>query len=447
MSRKKKWLIGIGLVVVLAALAAANLGLNRPSGTMVNVEKVETRDLESIVSASGKIRPRRQVPVSNEVAGKVVTLFVREGDIVKRGQVLMKLDPTVVETIALNRDASLASAKSQLTQTRAQVDNAKIALAQAQDNLKRGEPQFKAGLMARDAYERLLNDVKTQTTNLKMAEQAVLTQEQRVKVEESNLAQASLDVSKSNVVAPIDGIITQRLIEEGEMARWSTMAGGVDLLVIADLSVIEGEIEVDETDIPYIQIGQPAKVTIDALPDVSFPGRVTEVGNSPIQVTGQQQRATNFKVVVTIDGQVPNVRPGFTCTAIVTTATRQKVVGVPAQAMTLREVIVDEKGQIVPAPTPVPGSSPALRPTVLPELKPGQQRKELDGVFIAKDGHAQFVAVKTGIAGDKYFEVLSGLKPGDEVITGPFASVRNLRDGDEIRVTPAFPMPSPSGSK
>jgi HlyD family secretion protein len=219
---------------------------------------------------------------------------------------------------------------------------------------------------------------------------------------------------------------------------------GTVLLTIADLSVIETEIEVDETDIPFINIGQPAKVKIDALPDQEFPGKVTEVGNSPIQVTAGQQRATNFKVVVTISGEVPNVRPGFTCTAVVTTATRQKVLSVPIQAMTLREVVVDDKGQIVAPEAPPPGQSASSPKPVGPmALKPGQQRKELEGVFVARTGRAQFVAVKTGIAGEKYFEVLAGLKEGDEVITGPFASVRALREGAEVRVTSATPTPTP----
>ncbi len=242
--------------------------------------------------------------------------------------------------------------------------------------------------------------------------------------------------------------MTRRNIEVGETAVVGTMNNaGTVLLTIADLSVIETEIEVDETDIPFIQIGQPAKVTIDALPDQTFPGRVTEVGNSPIQVTAGQQRATNFKVVVTIDGEVPNVRPGFTCTAVITTATRQKVIGVPIQAMTVREVVVDAQGNVVPPEPPPPGAT-TPRPMGPVELKPGQQRKEVEGVFLVKDGRAQFAAVKTGIAGEKYFEVLAGLKAGDEVITGPFASVRNLREGDEVRVTAApAGTATPGGSK
>jgi HlyD family secretion protein len=244
------------------------------------------------------------------------------------------------------------------------------------------------------------------------------------------------------VVSPISGIVTRRNIEEGETAVVGTMNNaGTVLLQIADLSVIETEIEVDETDIPFIRNGQPAKVTIDAIPDQTFMGKVTEVGNSPIQAAGTAAtRATNFKVVVTIDGHVPNVRPGFTCTAVITTATRQKAVSVPIQAMTVRELVVDAKGEIVPRePATGRGGAKAARPAAPAELLPGQKRQETEGVFMIKDGFAVFVPVKTGIAGERYFEVLKGLAVGDEVITGPFASVRTLREGDALRVQPSTP--------
>ncbi|MCA1563565.1 MAG: efflux RND transporter periplasmic adaptor subunit [Acidobacteria bacterium] len=212
-------------------------------------------------------------------------------------------------------------------------------------------------------------------------------------------------------------------------------------MTIADMSVIEAEVEVDETDIPSVQLGQRAKVTIDAVPDKSFTGKVTEIGNSPIQAAAGQaaRQATNFKVVVTLDGEVPEVRPGFTATAEITTATRDSVVAVPIQATTVREMVVDEKGAVVREPeTP---NTRRRRGTAVQaaELKPGQSRKELEGVFVVRDNKAVFTPIKAGIAGDKYFEVLSGLKEGDAVITGPFASVRELADNAPVKVEPATP--------
>ena len=305
---------------------------------------------------------------------------------------------------------------------------------------------FKSGLLPREQYERAQNDVQRQRTNLLVSEQNARTQEQRIKQEEANLDSARYDLNKVRMVSPIDGIVTRRNIDEGETAVVGTMNNaGTVLLTIADLSVIETEIEVDETDIPFIKVGQPAKVTIDALPDKTFPGRVTEVGNSPIQTgTAAAGRATNFKVKVTVDGAVPNVRPGFTCTAVITTATRQKAVAVPIGAMTVRELIVDAEGNVVkPEAAAVPGSA---RPTAPVEPKEGQTRKEIEGVFVAREGKAVFVPVKLGIAGEKYFEVLSGLKDGDEVITGPFASVRNLKEGDAVKVTTGPTAPVTGGA-
>jgi HlyD family secretion protein len=445
---KKKIIIGLVVIVVLGGIAFANLSFKRSPGLSVTTEKIERRDLEAIVSASGKIQPKRSVNISAETMGKVVDLSVNEGDYVKAGQPLLQIDPRNLQTRLENSEASLATAKSQLEQTRAQVENSRVALKQAEDTLKRAQAQMAAGLIPRQELERAQNDVSTQTTNLKVAEQSVLTQQQRIKQEEANLANSQLELRKVAIVSPIDGIVTRRNIELGETAVVGTMNNaGTVLLTIADLSVIETEIEVDETNIPDVKVGQPAKVTIDAIPNQTFPGKVTEVGNSPIQVTGgTTQRATNFKVTITIDGQVPNVRPGFTCTAVVTTATRAKAVSVPIQAMTVREMVVDEQGKIVPVPTPTPGasSSAAARITAPAELKPGQSRKEIEGVFLAKDGHATFVPVKVGIAGEKYFEVLEGLNEGDEVITGPFSSVRGLKPGDQIKTTTG-PIAATSG--
>jgi HlyD family secretion protein len=433
---RKKWLIALGLVVVLGGLAFASFRFRRTAATTVAVEKIARQNLEAIVSASGKIQAERTVNISAETMGKVVNLAVAEGDQVRVGQPLLQIDPRNLETTVQNREASLATARSLLEQTKAQVENARISLAQAQDTLKRQEGMFKAGLLARDQYERAQNDVKLRQADLLVAEQSVRTQEQRIRQEEANLESAQYDLNKVRIVSPINGIVTKRNIEEGETVVTGTMNNaGTVLLTIADLSVMEAEIEVDETDIPYTKIGQVAKITIDAIPDKTFTGKVTEVGNSPITTTGAASttRATNFKVVVTIDGEVPSVRPGFTCTAVITTATRDNALSVPIQAMTVRELVVDAAGKIVKPDLPPPGST---RPVTAPaELKPGQSRKEFEGVFLVRNGRAEFVPVKTGIAGEKYFEVLDGLKEGDQVITGPFASVRTLKEGDAVTVS------------
>jgi HlyD family secretion protein len=272
------------------------------------------------------------------------------------------------------------------------------------------------------------------------AEKQIETQRLRMRQEQASLESAKYSLSKVRIESPIDGIVTRRNIEEGETVVVGTMNNaGTVLLTIADMSVIEAQVEVDETDIPSVSLGQKAKVTIDAMPGKTFTGKVTEIGNSPIQPaagTTASTQATNFLVKVTIDDEIPDLRPGFTCTAEITTATRKNAVSVPIQATTVREVVVDKDGKMVrePKDDKRPRRSTSVEAS---ELKPGQQRKELEGVFVVRENKAEFVPVKTGIAGEKYFEVLAGVKPGDQVIVGPFASVRELADGAPVKIEAA----------
>jgi HlyD family secretion protein len=444
----KKLIIGVLLVAGLAAIVATNLSFQPSTGIEVTTEAVAARDLEAIVTASGTIQPKRSVNISAETMGKVVELAVVEGQEVKAGQHLLQIDPRNLETQVQNREASLASARSQLEQTRAQIENSRVALQQSKDTLKRQEELWKAGLIPREAYERAVNDTAMRETDVKVMEQSLLTQQERIKQEEANLAGARHDLTKVRVSSPISGIVTRLNVEEGETAVVGTMNNaGTVLLTIADLSVLETELEVDETDIPYIDLGQPARITIDALPDREFAGTVTEVGNSPVQAAagGTTQGATNFKVVVTIDGEVPGVRPGFSCTAIITTATRKHAVAVPVQAMTVRELVVDPDGEVVLPALPAAGA-PGRRPTAPAELQPGQERREFEGVFVLVDGRASFRPVRIGIVGEQHYEVLSGLSEGDVVITGPYASVRNLRHGDEVQPMTARPGAEDEGN-
>jgi len=438
LSRKKKILIGAGIFVVLAAIVYANIAFKRTEGVTVNTEAVQKRRLESIVSASGKIQPKRSVNISADTSGRVTELAVNEGDRVKQGQFLLQIDPRNLRTRVLSGEASLQAAGSTADQLRLALESAKLALKQAEDNYKRQQELAKGGLTTREQLERAENELQTRRADLRTQEQQVQTQKLRMEQERATLESARYDLHKVRIESPIDGIVTRRNIEAGETAIIGTMNNpGTVLLTIADLSVIETEVDVDETDIPTVQLGQAAKITIDALPGKTFTAKVTEIGNSPVAVTGQTStQATNFKVVLTIDGEIPEVRPGFTCTAEITTATRQQAIAVPIQATAVREVIVDKEGNIVREETKGPqrGRPGAVQAQ---ELKPGQERKELEGVFVVRDGKVLFEAVKTGIAGEKYFEILSGLKEGDQVVIGPFSSVRELRDGATVKVTPA----------
>lgn len=443
MSRNKKIIIGLVIVLALGAIAFANVKFKRETGVTVNTETIKKRKLEAIVSASGKIQPKRDVNISADTMGRVTDLAVNEGDRVTKGQFLLQIDPRNLRTAVQRTEASLLAARSTMQQLTLALESSKTALKQAEDNYKRQQELWKGGLTTRETLERAENELAMRKSELNSQEQNVKTQGLRMQQESATAESARFDLSKVRIESPIDGIVTRRNIEEGEMVVVGTMNNaGTVLLTIAEMSVIQAEVDVDETDIPALRLGQPAQITIDAMPGKTFTGKVTEIGNSPITATGQaaSTSATNFKVVVTLDTEIPDVRPGFTCTAEITTAVRDNAVSVPIQATTVREMVVDDKGAIVRAPA---GEKKTRRPSSTSgvasaaDLPAGQSRKELEGVFVVKDGKSVFTPIKTGIAGEKYFEVLDGLKDGDAVIIGPFASVRELADGAAVKVEAA----------
>jgi len=445
--RRRGWII-LGVVVLL--LVAGGLGarqyFERRALPEVSTEEIRQRDLEAIVSASGKIQPQRQVNVSASTMGRVTRLAVVEGQQVKAGQFLLEIDPRSLAGQIDRGEASVAAARSALQQSRTAIEQAETSLELARQALGRQEQLSRDGLTSRETLERAQNEFALRESELRARQQEVQVREQQVRQEQASLATTRYNLSQVIINAPMDGIVTRRNIEEGENVVVGTMNNaGTVLLTVADMSVIQAEIEVDETDIPAVTLGQPAVVTIDAVPNRTFKGRVTEIGNSPIQASSTTQttgtaQATNFKVVVTLNEAVPDIRPGFTCTAEITTATRQNVVAVPIQAVTVRDMLFDAAGTLVHEPPPerprsLFGAASAPAPVVVPpEPGPGQTRKETEGVFLVRDGRAVFTPITAGIAGERYFEVLSGLSTGDRVIVGPFASVRGLADGEAVKV-------------
>jgi HlyD family secretion protein len=438
MSRKNV-LIASAIVLVLGAVVGANFYFRKDKGLPVTTDTIKSRDLEAIVSASGKIQPKRLVKISAETPGRVVNLAVNEGDRVRVGQFLLQIDPKSLQRRVEGNSASLEAAQASIAQLRQGVETAKAQLVQAQQNLARQQDLWKQQLTTREALDKAVNDVKVAESAVQEREKQIRPQESRINQEKATLESARYDLSKVRMESPIEGIVTRRNVQEGETAVIGTMNNaGTVLLELADMGVIQAEVEVDETNVPHVQIGQLAKVTIDAVPDRSFKGHVSEIGNSPIQAANQAggttTQATNFKVVVILDEKVPDVRPGFTCTADITTATRKAVTAVPIPAVAVRELVYDANGQVVKEPRTDKRRKTPEPVVAASELKPGQTRKETEGVFAVRAGKAEFVPIKMGIAGDKYFEVLGGLNPGDEVITGPYNSVRGMADGDVVKV-------------
>ena len=440
----KRLVIGVVIVAVAAALVAVNLWYRRSNAAEVDIEMIERRNLIAIVSAPGTIQPQLLVEMSASTMGRVTRLAVDEGDPVNAGQFLLEIDPENLQALVDRGEASLEATRAAYRQAQVAVETATVNLGLARENLERQADLWELRLVAREVYEQAEADVQVRETELRQREVEVEAAIERIRQDEAALDSARYDLTQVTITSPINGIVTRRNIDEGETVVIGTMNNpGTVLLEIADFSVLEAEIEVDETDIPAIELGQRAEITIDALPDKIWTGTVTEIGNSPIQQAGAAatQEATNFLVVVTLDENIPNVRPGFTCTAEITTATRQAAIAVPIQATTVREMDVDANGNIIRQAN---GEDGPNRGGVAFRLagddagvsgasdSAAADTEELEGVFAVRQGRATFVPVQTGIAGDRYFEALSGLAEGDEVITGPFEVVRNLEDGDPV---------------
>src|SRR3984893_7774652 len=382
---RKNVFIAIGIIILGAAVAAANLWLRGPAALTVTTETIKARDLDSVVSASGKIQPKRLVNISADTSGRVVDLAVNEGNRVKKGQFLLQIDPKSLRTRVDSGAASVNAAEASLDQQRQTIQTAQVQLEQARKTLARQQDLWRQQLTTRETLEKAESDVQAAESGLKEREKQVGGQEARIAQERAGLESARYDLSKVRIESPIDGIVTRRNIQEGETAVIGTMNNaGTVLLTLADMSVIQAEIEVDETNIPSVSVGQLAKVSIDALPDKTFAGHVTEIGNSPIQATGANagsRQATNFKVVVVIDDNIPAERPRFTCTAHLTNAKRKDVTAVPIPAVAVRELVFDENGQVVKAPSTRRGRN--VEPVAAAaELKPGETRKETEGVFV-----------------------------------------------------------------
>ena len=446
MSRGKKILIAALGVAVVGALVAVNLKYDRRKKVTVQTDKIAYHRLKSQVTASGKIKPKKQVNISASTIGKVTRLAVAEGDLVEEGQFLLEIDPApFAEQVSALR-ASIASAEAALAQARAGLEQARV------------EERRLAELKKHDLATG--QDLDRSRTNVQVEEARVQASEQEIGRLKANLRSASHQLSQVTFRAPLAGLITAMNIEQGENVVTGTMNNpGTVLMTIADLSEIEAEIDVDETDVVGVRIGQPASVSIDAFPDRKFKAEVVKVGNSAVASAGglsATEQTTNFRVTLALREPVPGIKPTLSCSATITTAVRDRVLAVPIQAMTIRTQPKpgEEKGA---AGKPGGGAEArAAEPTRAEaeiaaddeETDEARKDREKEGVFLVRDGTAKFVPVKTGLSGEKFFEVLEGLKEGDEVVTGSYQAIRDLKDGDAVKVdNAAKKAPEESGKR
>ncbi|MEJ2216475.1 MAG: efflux RND transporter periplasmic adaptor subunit [Gemmatimonadota bacterium] len=428
MSKRRKVVLLLLAVVVLGTIIVAAVKSGSGSEVAVRVEPVTRRDLVAMVRASGWVRPHRAVDVQSDIMGRVTALRVKEGDVVKRGAVLLRIDPSQYEAAVAQAKAAVSAARAREAQTRASKLQADQALARAQQMRQRDST-----LVSPQALE----DAQTQARV-----QAALEEAAQYGVEQSvaALRQAQDQLGKTVIRAPIDGVITRLNVEEGETAVIGTMANPRSLLLtISDMNNMETVVRVDETDVPSIALGDSAKILIDAFPKREFVGHVTEIAHSSVvapedrNALSNQSSAVDFEVVLTLDSPPPILRPDLSATAEIVTAVRPNALSIPIIALTVRE-----KKDVEPLPQETPEAQAAAA-----DLDANNQ--DVEGVFLVRDGKATFVPVKVGITGQEHFEVLDGLAEGDTVVAGPYEAIRSLTNGKAIRITGQAGAPAGEG--
>jgi HlyD family secretion protein len=403
---KKRWWWIAGGVVVLGAAGGFFVAKRGPRPTPVQMAAVERQDLQARVSANGKIQAQKKVDISATIPGQVTHLAVKEGDQVTKGQFLLEIDPVNARAAARSSEASMEALRNDLESARANLEQFRIDFARAEAN-------HEARIISESDYQRARTAVAT-------ARSAVDAAERRVAQARAMLEGARDTLAKTVVRAPMDGVVTAKRVEEGEVAVIGVQnSPGTVLLTISDMSVVEAEMEVDETSIPAVKAGQDARIRIDAYPNRTFDGVVTEVGSSPLLQAGAVEQAIKFKVKIQLRNPPEGVKPGLSVQADILTGFRPEVVAVPLQALIVRDV--ERK----------PGE----------KLAPGAPREE-EGVYVVENGKVRFQTIATGLIGELSIEVVEGLKGGESIVTGPFRALRALKPGDGItkeKATPAAP--------
>lgn len=391
--RKKKLILFFLVIAVIAVIIFFNLQSQREKSIKVSVQKVERKNLTSVISASGEVKPKKNVNISSQIAGRVIKIGVEEGQQVKAGDFLLKLESTQYEANA-DRD-------------RARIQSLKADQIRAEAVLKRDEGFYQRQVKLFDAQLISTETLESAKANYEISKanyDAILFQ---IKQAQASL-ESTLDIlKKTEYYAPIEGIITSLRVEEGETALVGTMNNpGTVLMTIADLSVMEVEVEVDETDVVGVKIGQSSEVKIDAYPTETIQGTVTEVGSSALQTATTADESKDFKVVVTLENPPPDLKPGLSASADIITAKRNNVLAVPISALVLREKAADEQGD---------------------------EKEQEEGVYIVQESRVKFVPITKGIMGELLIEITSGLEEGQDVVVGPYSALRLLKDDALIK--------------
>jgi HlyD family secretion protein len=464
---KRKWKIIIVLVAVVIAVAGvyASTVYSKRGVVTVQTGKVVRLDLASVVTASGEIKPKNYINIGANAVGDITELLVKEGDRVRKGQLLARIEDTQPQADVKSQEATIASAEADsaaseagvkaadenIATMQAAIDKDKADLDRMKADLDRAESLYKEQLMAKQdfdlkkftylAQEAAVKESATRLTQSRAQREqtyaAELSAQKRVAQAKAGLVRFADILHKRSSFAPIDGIVTNLPVRAGEsVVPGIQNQSGTLIMTIADMSLITAEVKVDETDIVNIKLDQAADVSIDAIPNKTFKGHVTEIGNTAIlrstglaanQSAVSSQEAKDFKVVVALDNPPDEIRPGLSCTAKITTATRQNVLTIPIQALTVRQ-----RGDLEVKPAGAgTGAQAATKPDPAAEKA---KKEELTGVFVVREGKAVFQKVDTGITGATDIEVTGGLKEGDEIITGTYQVIRTIRNEAQVKV-------------
>lgn len=472
----KKWKIavGVGLLLAISGGVYASLQWSKKGIVTVQTGRVVRQDLTSLVTASGEVKPRNYINIGSNAQGpaRITDILVKEGDRVRQGQALAKLESVQPEAdVAAQRatvtstqadsaaaEASLKAQDSNLRTLEASIERSKVELTRAKLDLDRSEKLLKEGLISRQDFDTRRAAVQSGEATVRESEarlaQAKAQIEQfraslsaaqrRITVSEANLRRATDVLNRTQLTSPIDGVVTNLPVRVGETVVPGIQNSSASLIMtIADMSIITAEVKVDETDIVNVKLDQLADVTVDAMPGRTFKGHVIEIGNTAIlRSTGlaasqsaiSSQEAKDFKVVIALDNPPDEMRPGLSCTAKIITATRQKSVTIPIQALTVRQkgdLEARKEGEKEPE---LPTDPAALR----------ARKEEIQGVFVVQGEKAVFKKVETGITGITDIEVLSGLNEGEEIITGSYKVIRTLRNEAKIKVDNKSPVKAES---
>src|ERR1700683_2881566 len=453
----KKIAIGGAVVVLLAIIVGVTVYQSGKNVVTVQTGKVQREDLASVVSASGEIKPKTYVNIGANAFGKITHLLVKEGDHVRKGQLLAQLENVqssadvnanqasvqAAETDAIAADAAMKTSEADLRRAQADYDRNKLDWERAQ-NL------FKDGLISKSDFDSRKNAWATADSGLVQAQARVSqakaqkdSADQHISQNQATLTRFADVLQKATYTAPYDGVITNLPVREGETVVMGIQnSPGSTLMTLADMSVITAEVKVDETDIVNVRLGQPAEVTIDAIPRRVFHGTVSEIGDNAIvrstgvatsQQTTASEEAKDFKVVVTLSDPPPDLRPGLSTTAKITTAARSGVLAIPIQALSLRT-----KAQLEQEKS-TPGSVHAAAPVPNQASNTKDLQEDVQGVFVIQSKKAEFVPVTTGITGTNDIEVVNGLNEGDQVITGSYKILRTLRSGSSVKIDNSVP--------